>query len=153
MSRAAGEEGSALVEFLALVVLLLLPILYLVLTLGRLQAASFAVEGAARDGARSAARAADAGTAQARAATVTRFAVRDQGLDPESARATVTCDRRGCGTPETAVTVEVRMTVPLPFVPAFVQGHTSVPVSARHTMLVDRHARALPDPERGADPA
>lgn len=143
--RAAGEDGSALVELLALVVLLLIPLLYLVLTLGRLQAASFAVEGAARDGARSAARAADAGTAHARAATLTRFAVHDQGLDPRSATATVTCDPRGCGTPETPVTVDVRMTVSLPFVPAFVHGHTSVPVFARHTMLVDRHARALPD--------
>lgn len=139
-----GDEGSALVEFLALVVLLLIPILYLVLTLGRLQAASFAAEGAARDGARSAARAADQRVGQARADAVTRFAVRDQGFDPGSATTTVRC-ARGCGVPEAPVTVEVRMTVSLPFVPAFVHGYTSVPVTARHTMLVDRHARALPE--------
>ena len=142
---AGGDEGSALVEFLALVVLLLIPILYLVLTLGRLQAASFAVEGAARDGARAASKGFDHPAAQARARTVTRFALRDQGFDPGDATVTVTCDRRGCDTPETPVTVDVRSTVALPFIPAFVHGYTSVPVSARHTMLVDRHARALPE--------
>ena len=146
MSRArpARDEGSAVVEFLALVVLVLIPILYLVLTLGRLQAASFAVEGAARDGARSAARAADTPTARARAGTVTRLALQDQGFDPAAARTTVTCPR-GCGTPESPVTVEVGTVVALPFVPAFVGSRVAVPVTARHTLLVDRHADALPE--------
>lgn len=132
---ATGEDGSALVEFLALVVLLLVPMLYLVLTLSQIQAAAFAVEGAARDGARAAARTPEHTTAAERARTLTTLAVLDQGLDPRAASATVICDPRGCGVPRTPVTVEVRVDVCLPFVPG---GRTDVPVSARHSMLVER---------------
>ena len=51
-ARDPGEEGSAVVEFVALAVLLLIPIIYLILTVGRLQAASYAVSTAAREAAR-----------------------------------------------------------------------------------------------------
>ena len=44
----SDDAGNAIIEFLAVTVLLLIPILYLVLVLGRLQAATFAADGAAR---------------------------------------------------------------------------------------------------------
>ncbi len=47
-----GDEGSAVVEFVGLVVVLLVPLVYLVLVVGRLEAATFAAEGAAREAAR-----------------------------------------------------------------------------------------------------
>ncbi|NKY41663.1 pilus assembly protein, partial [Cellulomonas septica] len=48
------DDGSAVLEFLGVALVLLLPTVYLVLVLGRLQAATFAVEGAAREAARTA---------------------------------------------------------------------------------------------------
>ncbi len=44
-----GEEGSALIEFVGLGVLLLLPLLYLLLSVFAVQRAAFAVTQAARD--------------------------------------------------------------------------------------------------------
>jgi hypothetical protein len=46
------ESGNAIVEFLAVTVLLLVPLLYLVLVLARLQAATFAADSAAREAGR-----------------------------------------------------------------------------------------------------
>ena len=45
-----ADEGSAVVEFVTLGVLLLIPVIYFVLVMGQLQAAAFAVESASREG-------------------------------------------------------------------------------------------------------
>ena len=50
--RSSSDAGNAVVEFLAVTVLFLVPIVYLVLVLGRLQAATFAAQGAAREAGR-----------------------------------------------------------------------------------------------------
>lgn len=139
-AAARGDEGSAVIEFVGLVLLLLIPVLYLVLSVGRVQAAAFAVEGAARDGARLAVRSPDEATAVSRARAVTALALTDQGLPADGAEVRVRCDPRGCNTPETRIEVRVRTAVPLPFLP----GRGAVPVSATHTMTVDRHATAVP---------
>ena len=46
------DEGRAIVEFIAVGLLVLVPIVYLVVTLGRVQAAAFAVSTAAREAGR-----------------------------------------------------------------------------------------------------
>ena len=51
-ARSTGDEGSSVIEFLGLAVVLLIPLVYLVLTLARIEAATFATEGAAREAAR-----------------------------------------------------------------------------------------------------
>ena len=43
-----GDAGNAVVEFLGISLILLIPLVYLVLTLAKVQGASYAVEGAAR---------------------------------------------------------------------------------------------------------
>ncbi|HEY5554049.1 MAG TPA: pilus assembly protein, partial [Cellulomonas sp.] len=60
------DAGNAIVEFLAVTVLLLIPLLYIVLLLGRLQAATFAADGAA----------VEAGRAYAQASTTDLGSVR-----------------------------------------------------------------------------
>src|SRR4051794_3589223 len=47
-----GEEGSALVEFVFLAVVMLVPIVYLIVTLARIQAGTLAVEQASREAGR-----------------------------------------------------------------------------------------------------
>ncbi|MHB1491526.1 MAG: pilus assembly protein, partial [Cellulomonas sp.] len=49
------DDGNAIVEFLAAALLLLVPVVYLTLVMGRIQAATFAAEGAAREAGRTAA--------------------------------------------------------------------------------------------------
>jgi len=145
VSRPSGDAGSAVVEFVSLAVLLMLPVIYLVLTLGRLQAAAFAVEGASREAARSVATAPDAQTGERRAATAVALALSDQGFggpgDPAPV-VSVECSQQPCTSPETLVRVTVEVDVVLPAVPGFLDGvvPVRVPVSASGATVVDRFA-------------
>ncbi|MGW6131453.1 pilus assembly protein [Cellulomonas sp. NPDC055163] len=137
----ASDEGSAVVEFLALTLVLLLPVLYLVLVLGRVQAATFAAEGAAREAARSYVRADDASLGQQRALASVGLALRDQGfdeVDPAGAL-TLTCSSSPCLAPGSDVATSVAVDVLLPFVPPVVQSVVplSVPVVGHHVAAVD----------------
>ena len=135
---ARGDDGNAIVEFLGVALLLLVPIVYLALTLGRLQAATFAVDGAAREAARAIVTATDATAAEQRVLAAVRLALADQGVDADPAAATsVTCDG-DCLTPGATVTVRVATDVPLPGT-SWLQGAipVSVPVTATATSVRD----------------
>ncbi|GAA0313753.1 pilus assembly protein [Kineococcus aurantiacus] len=139
---AAGDEGSAAVEFLAVGVLLLVPIAYLVLTLGRVQAAAFA----AGAGAAEASRLVATGAAVDRAGAAVVLAVTDQHLDPRAATLDVACSADPCATPEGEVAATVRLDVELPLVPAFLAGAVPlrVPVDVRRVAVADRFAPVGP---------
>ena len=143
-----GDAGSAVVEFLGVALLLLVPTVYLVLVVGRLQAASFAAEGAARDAARVLATADDPAAAAARAGTVVELAFADQGFhDVDAARALAfACSTPRCDTAADDVSVRVTVEVPLPAVPAFVQD--VVPLTVR----VSAESIAPLAPYRGGGP-
>ncbi|MFW7414346.1 pilus assembly protein [Demequina sp. SO4-18] len=130
--RLGGDDsGAALVEFLGITVMILVPVIYVVIAASQLQAAAFAVEGASRAAARGAVVAgldaleSGATTADARAASVARadaavamalddFAVRgDPAVD-------LGCDSDPCFEPGSAVTAEVRVHVPLAGMPGAV---------------------------------
>ncbi len=144
MRAGPTDEGSAIVEVLALGVMLLVPMVYLVLVLGRVQAASFATEAAARDGARVVVSADDGDDVEARVVSVAGLAARDQGFagdgQPEPT-VTVACDARPCLRPGAVVEVTVRLEVVLPAVPAFVDAvvPARVPVQATSRAIVDRY--------------
>ena len=147
--RLGGDGGSAVVEFVTLGVLLLVPVVYLVVSIGRVQAAAFAVEGASREAARLVASAPDDETGSRRAATAVALALSDQGFgragDPDP-DVTVVCSTTPCTQPETLVRVVVRLDVVLPGVPGFLDGAipTRVPVQAEGVAVVDRFADAAP---------
>lgn len=135
-----ADEGSAVVEFLGVAVILLVPLVYLILTLGQIQGAVFAAEGAAREAGRLVVRAAtfDEGVAQARAAVTLAFA--DQGIDVDAAEAlTFACDADPCLTPGARIGVQVTTAVGLPGVPEFVRGAVpaEVPIAAEYVAAVD----------------
>lgn len=147
--RASDEEGSALLEFLTLGVLLLVPVVYLVVSLGRFQAASFAVEGASREAARVLASAPDEEQAARQVDAVVAMALRDQGLagdDDPAPVITVRCSAEPCTTPETRVSVTVELEVVLPGVPAFLDAAIAarVPVRATGESVVERFAGVAP---------
>ena len=137
------DSGNAVVEFLGLAVTLLVPLVYLVLVLGRLQAGTFAADAASREAARVYATSTtpDSG----RAITAVGLALRDQGFDADPARALqLGCSAR-CLAPGSDVEAVVQVRVPLPFVPPFVRSVVplEVAVSATHTAVVDDY-RAEP---------
>ncbi|MBD5787148.1 pilus assembly protein [Cellulosimicrobium terreum] len=144
----SAERGNAVVEFLGLALVLLLPTMYLVLTVGRLQAATFAVEGASREAARAFVTAGTGSDGTVRAAAAVRIALDDQGFDEVGTADALTlgCSTTPCLEPGGEVTSRVRVEVPLPFVPSFVRSAVPlvVPVEAQHVSPVDEYAAARP---------
>ncbi len=134
------DAGNAIVEFLGLSFVLLIPVAYLLLTVGRLQAAVFATEAAAREAARVAVTSASSDDAVARARVAAGLALGDQGFDDDPAQAlTLTCSAHPCLTPGADVSALVEVRVPLPFVPAFARDALplEIPVRAERTAAVD----------------
>ena len=107
-----NERGDASVEFLGILVVLVIPVLYIVLAVGQVSAGAMAVDAGAREAARilaeDPAREADASHAVA-------LIVEDFGID---AQADVSPNCVGCEGDGGVVDVRVSVRVPLPFVPA-----------------------------------
>ena len=138
------ERGSAVVEFVVLGVLLLIPLVYLVMMLARVQAGSYAVSQAAREAGRAFVTADAEGGATARAQAAARVAFADHAFEG-SGRVTIACDGTPCLRPDGRVVTAATVRVPLPLVPSFVRHviPMSIPVSASHLSTVDRF-RGLP---------
>jgi len=132
----AREEGSSIVEFIFLGVLLLIPVTYLIISASQLQAASFAAVGAADHAARTFAAADSESAGAVRARNAVDVAVGNLDIDKNSATMHYGCSS-ACLEPGSTVSVEVVIRVPLPFLPAGVDlefGKTS----SSSTVRVDR---------------
>lgn len=140
MSRLPGftdDDGSAVVEFLGVALLLLVPVVYLVLVLGQLQAAAFATEGAARQAARAMVTADDEASGMERAAASVRIALEDQGFEAPGQAMTVSCSD-GCLAPGSSATVTVAIDVVLPGVPAWLHGAVPLAIGVEATATAQR---------------
>ena len=135
--RTAGpEDGSAALEFLVGSVLLLVPLVYLVLSLAALQSAAFATEGAARGAALLVARAGDDPASAGWVDQAIGTALADFGVPSAGASVAVACrPEPGCD-PDGEVTVTVRVDVPLPLLPDAVPA--AVPVEGSATLPISR---------------
>lgn len=133
------ESGSALVEFVVLAVLLLVPLVYLVMAMARLQAGSYAVSHAAREAGRAFVTSPTGDAAVSRAEAAARIAFMDHAFD-DAGRLTLVCDGSPCLRPDGRVETTATVRVPLPLVPEFASGVVplSIPVSASHLSTVDR---------------
>ena len=138
------EDGTAVVEFVVLAVLLLIPLMYLVMVMARLQAGSYAVSQAAREAGRAFVTADSPEVAGSRAEAAARIAFLDHAFE-DVGQVLVSCDGSPCLRPDGRVETTATVRVPLPLVPAFVREAVplSVPVSASHLSTVDRF-RGLP---------
>ena len=138
-SRGGRDEGRAILEFIFLGILLLIPLTYLVLTAARLQAASFSASLAGREAGRAfvTAPSDSEGYSRARAAAALAFA--DFAFDSH-ARVSVSCDGTPCLRPDGSVTSTASIEVQLPLVPDFIAAHVpaSVTISSTHVASVDR---------------
>jgi hypothetical protein len=136
------SAGSASLEFLGVGLLLLVPVVYLVLTLAAVQAGALAAEGAARHAARSFVLAGTAAQAADRAERAVRLTLADFGIDPGAAEVDVSCtpDPRTCLAPRSLVTVTVGIRVALPLAPPAldVEAPLSVGMSGVSTQQVSR---------------
>lgn len=113
----ARQRGSAVVEFTFLGLLLMVPVVYFIITVGQIQGGSFAVVGAADQAAKVFVAQSDEASGRAAAEQAAVLALADYGHSVENARVEVSCDRGDCMAAGSAVTVTVHLSVPLPFVP------------------------------------
>ncbi len=129
--RPGPEEGSAAVEFVGLVVVLVVPVLYFVLTLSQVQATVFAAESGAEAAVRVLAREPEAtGRAHAQIA----MAFEDHGL-PAPGDVHLGCSV--CSGPERDVEVRIRTAVAWPLIPGW--AHLGlIPVEASASAKVDQ---------------
>ena len=119
VDRLGDDGGSASLEFVSAGLILLLPLVYLVLTMSAIQGAALATEGAARQAVRVFVQAQDSDHGAAEAQRAVDFALADYGLNGSDARVAVRCAPHptDCLTRRGRVTVTVAVSVPLPLVP------------------------------------
>ena len=132
-----GEQGSAVVEFVFLTIVVLIPLIYLVLTVGRVQAGTYAVTQAAREAGRAYVTAEVGDDAGGRAHAAADIAFEDFGFEGSLE---VDCDGTPCLRPEGRITTRAVVSVPLPLVPDFARAVVplEVPVSSTSVSTVDR---------------
>ena len=157
---AQAERGSAVIEFVGMTALLLLPLAYLIASVGAVQAANLAADGAAREAVRAALSAPSSPLAATRAHQAAQVALADHGYlldtpdspegeDDASARPSqperpahleLTCSDSPCLTPGSRVTASMVLEVPLPGMPSALRGWLplSMPVRAEASGVVGR---------------
>jgi hypothetical protein len=129
------ERGTAIVEFVWLGILLLVPLLYIVLAVFDTQRAAYAASAAARSASRAFVTSPDQTTAYARAEAAARLAFGDQGIDAADFTLVITCrpDPDRCLTPGSVVAAEVHSAADLPLMPTALGGNTPrIAVEAIH---------------------
>lgn len=138
----SGERGSALIEFIVIGLLLTLPVFYLVITLARLQAGTYAVAEAARESSRMFVTADSDAAGQGRAEAAARMSFADQGFGGEGS-VTMQCSKHPCLSPDSVVQGVTDLDVDLPLIPDFLRGvvPSTIHLHSRHAEVVD-HYRA-----------
>jgi Flp pilus assembly protein TadG len=139
-SGAGSQSGSAIVEFVFLAVLMIVPLFYLVMVLARLQAGAYGVSAAAREAGRAYVTAQAPAQAAPRARSAAGLAFADQGFDDREGSIQISCAGTPCLRPAGRITITARVWVPMPLVPAFFYDivPTRVQVTATHVATVDR---------------
>lgn len=140
--RRRDDRGSALVELTWLGILLLIPTLWIVMSVFQVQRGSFGVAAAARAAGRAFALAPDDRTGRLRATSAARQALADQGVTDGPLEVTVTCTPypHNCHSGTSMITVRVRSRVALPLMPDVLGGgRPSFRLDATHTVPIGRY--------------
>ncbi|HWM34403.1 MAG TPA: hypothetical protein VNR36_09230 [Pseudolysinimonas sp.] len=138
----ARDDGSASLEFITAGLVLLVPLVYLVLALASVQAATLAADGAVRQATRVYVQSRTASEARAAALRAVAVALDDYGLDATAASVEIRCRPRpsACLTRRGFVTVTIRFVAPLPLAPPLIDPGlpAGLPVQATATEQVSR---------------
>jgi hypothetical protein len=137
VEEAHGESGSAVVEFVFLGTLLLVPVVYFVIAVGQVQGGSFAVVSAADHAAKVFAAAEEPGAAHGLAAEAALISVQDFGFDAGDLTVSIGCGSGACLEPGSTVTIEVALDVPLPLMSGL--GMSFARVNSSATQIVEQY--------------
>lgn len=149
LERCREDDGNAVVEFVFVAVIVMVPLVYLVVAVAVGQRSSLAVTQAAREAGRAMATADTVGQGNARAEVAVRLALTDQGITGGAELRTVAPDS-DCDGPAVTATLApgseyavcVTRRVDLPAVPSILEGR-GVQTVGRFVVHVDDY-RAAP---------
>jgi len=136
-----ADDGSASLEFLVAGMVLLVPIVYVVVTLGVIQTHALGVQAAARHVARAVAVSTGPDAAAERAAIITEAVAAEYGVDPRGVTLGLSCSGAGaCPRAGDVVTVTASAEVVLPLVPPVLglDRFARVPVEATAVQRMSR---------------
>lgn len=134
--RRRTEGGSALIEFVWLGILLMVPLVYVVLAVFDTQRTAYAASAAARSAGRAFLTAPDLGSAETRAHVAARLSFDDQGANDAPFEMLLNCRPTpdACLTPGSSVTVRVITRADLPLMPAFLgERAPSIRIESEHS--------------------
>jgi Flp pilus assembly protein TadG len=138
----SGEGGSAALEFLAVGLVLLVPLAYLVIAVGQVQSHALGVEATARHVAHTLARTGESEETSRRVALVVDTVAAAYGIDGESMTVVVSCAPapHPCPAAGATLAVTVSATAALPFLPPVLglDRAAGVPVEATAVQKVSR---------------
>lgn len=132
-----GEDGNAILEFVFVAIVVLVPLVYLIAAVAAVQRNQLAVTDAARNAGRAFATSSSPGEAVVRARAAVRLALADQGL-PDDAQVRFVAFGAGCGSspitprlaPGAVFTVCVSRRADLPGIPSVLAGRGITTVGA-----------------------
>jgi Flp pilus assembly protein TadG len=148
-----NEQGSALVEFCWVGLILFIPITWIVLSVFEVQRGAFAVNGAARAAARAYALAPDDATGAVRAQAVVDQTLADQGGKGQAGQVHVSCEPfpHDCHSGTSLITVRIESGVTIPFLPAVLgDQQRSFRLTAMHTVPIGQFVAVPEDTAGGA---
>lgn len=136
------DRGSAALEFILVGFILLVPVVYLIVSLGLIQGQSLGIEAGARHIARTVAQSPDAATAESRAERVLAAVIEEYGIDPDAVEFSFSCHGSTGSCPDAGATLIVTLAtrVSLPLVPPVLglDRLASVPVQSSSAQKVSR---------------
>ncbi|QYH36643.1 hypothetical protein [Salinibacterium sp. M195] len=138
----SDDRGSSSLEFITVGLIMLIPLVYLVLTMSAIQGGALAAEGAARQAARVFVQAESTAEAELTAQRAVEFALSNYGIDSADASVDIACspDPTNCLARRGYVTVTVGLVVALPLAPPVLTGNfpINVPLDAAATQQVSQ---------------
>ena len=136
------ERGSAALEFIVVGLLLLVPTVYLIVSLGLIQGQALGAEAGARHIARAISTASDEGEARERVERVLASVAREYGMSRDALSLDLECRPAGGACPEAGGTIVVtlRSSVALPLVPPVLglDRLASIPIEASAAQRMSR---------------
>lgn len=145
-ARRRDERGSALVELVWLGILLLVPVVWILLSVFAVQNGAFGTSGASRAAGRAFALAPDDASGRARAEAAARQVFSDQGVDGDP-HVTISCTVKPCHQGNAVITVVVHTNVQLPLMPSILGGGApSFRMQSTHTFPIGQYVELAGSP-------